>query len=401
MDILELSAQLHTKNDAKIVLLVADGLGGLPQTPAGQTELEAALTPNLDELAKNNISGLSIPVLPGITPGSGPGHLALFGYDPLKVEIGRGVLEALGIDFDLKETDIAARSNFCTIDGNGVITDRRAGRISTEKCAQLVEKLRSIKIDGIEIIVEHAKEYRFVTILRGSDLGGEITDTDPQITGVVPLEPVAKDEKSQKTVDIIKQFIQKAKEVLKEEHPANMILFRGFGKHPAIPSVEKQYGLHAAAIATYPMYRGVARLAGMTILPVVKTFQEQIALLKEQWNNYDFFFVHYKYTDGRGEDGDFAAKVKCIEELDTLIPEIMNLHPEVLLVTGDHSTPATMKAHSWHPVPTLLVSKNCRPDKATAFGESACLQGGLGQIEAKYLLPLAMAHALKLKKFGA
>lgn len=401
MDILELSSQLHMQNDAKIVLLVADGVGGLPQTPAGQTELESALTPNLDELAKNNISGLSIPVLPGITPGSGPGHLALFGYDPLKVEVGRGVLESLGIDFDLKVQDVAIRGNFCTVNEKGNITDRRAGRISTETCSLLVQELKNIHIDGVELFVEPVQDYRFVLIFRGEHLGGNVSTTDPQLTGKSPLDPIAQDITSEKTADIAREFIKQAKEILKNDHPANMILLRGIGKRPHLPSIEQLYGLRSAAIAIYPMYRGVARLAGMTILPRAENFAAQIETLKKEWNNYDFFFIHYKYTDSRGEDGDFAGKVKCIEEFDAKIPDVMSLNPTVLLVTGDHSSPATLAAHTWHPVPTLLVSSTCRPDKATQFGESECLQGGLGQIEAKYLLPLALAHARRLKKFGA
>jgi 2,3-bisphosphoglycerate-independent phosphoglycerate mutase len=397
----DLMRSLHMKNSSKIVMVVSDGLGGLPVEPGGPTELEAAATPNLDRLAAENVCGLSIPVLPGITPGSGPGHLALFGYDPLEFAIGRGLLEALGVDLEVGPHDVAIRGNFCTVNERGEITDRRAGRIPTETCARLVDKLRRIRIEGVELIIEPVREYRFAMILRGDGLEGDVEDTDPQVTGVPPLEPRARNEASRRTAEVAAEFIRQARELLKDEHPANMLTLRGFARRPPMPAFGELYGLRAAAIAVYPMYRGLARLVGMTVLPKVANLAEQVAALRENWERFDFFFLHFKYTDSTGEDGKFAEKVKRIEELDAAIPEIVALKPDVLIVTGDHSTPCAWRSHSWHPVPVLLASRLCRPDRAKAFGESECLLGGLGQIEARYLMPLALAHAGRLQKYGA
>jgi 2,3-bisphosphoglycerate-independent phosphoglycerate mutase len=400
-DLQDLTRKLQRQNDSKIVMLVADGLGGLPIEAGGGTELETAKTPNMDALAKAGTLGLSTPVLPGIAPGSGPGHLGLFGYDPLEYQIGRGVLEALGIDFELGPNDVAIRGNFCTLDADGNITDRRAGRVSSEIASKLCEKLDKIEIPGVEVFVQHVKEYRLVIVFRGEGLGGNVNDTDPQKTGVPPLEPIGADEPSQKTAEIARQFLAQAREILKDDLPANLLTMRGIDKMPAVPTYKEVYGLRAAAIAVYPMYRGLARLVSMEILDAGQTLDDQMNRLKASWNDYDFFFVHFKYTDSTGEDGNFQAKVQRTEELDAIIPRITELNPDVLIVTGDHSTPAKMKSHSWHPVPVLLSSDLCRPDRCEVFGESECIMGGLGQFPAKYLMGFAMAHAGRLEKFGA
>ena len=399
----DLIRRLRENNGSKIILLVADGLGGLPIEPGGKTELETAKTPNLDRLAKEGTVGLSTPVAPGITPGSGPGHLGLFGFDPLKHEIGRGVLEALGIGVEVGPKDVAIRGNFCTIDAEGRVTDRRAGRISTEVCEKLVEKLRSgVKIAGVEILVEAVREYRCVVRFRGDGLGDSVCDTDPLSTGLRTIAPLGADPDSEKTAKIAAEFLRQAKEILKAEHPANYLMMRGFAKFPDIASMEDVYGLKAAAVAVYPMYRGLARLVGMTILEPGKTIADQMEVVKAHWEKYDFFFIHYKYTDSSGEDGDFARKVSMIEALDVEIPKLTALSPDVLIVTGDHSTPSRMKSHSWHPVPLLFhAPATSRPDFVDTFGERPCLQGGLGQILAKDIMPLAMAHAGRLQKFGA
>ena len=397
----DLTRKLQRRNDSKIVLLVADGLGGLPMEPGGRTELETARTPHLDALAKRGVLGLSIPVLPGIAPGSGPGHLGLFGYDPLKYDIGRGVLEALGIDFELGPDDVAIRGNFCSLDADGNITDRRAGRIASEIGAELCEKLDQIAIPGVEVFVRPVKEYRLVIVFRGSGLGGQVDDTDPQATGVPPLEPAARDEASQKTVEVAAEFLKLARQLLKDDHPANFLTLRGIAKRPAIPTYEEVYGLRSAAIAVYPMYRGLARLVGMDVLDAGQTLNDQMQRLEAVWNEYDFFFVHYKYTDSTGEDGNFDAKVARTEEVDAALPRITALKPDVLIVTGDHSTPSKLKSHSWHPVPVLLAADTCRFDPCDSFGETQCLNGGLGQFEAKYLMLQALAHAGRLEKYGA
>ena len=400
-DLHDLTRRLKKPNDSKIVLLVADGLGGLPLEPGGRTELETARTPNLDALAARGSLGLSIPVLPGITPGSGPGHLGLFGYDPITYQIGRGVLEGLGIDFDLGPDDVAIRGNFCTLDESGNITDRRAGRIATETAAPLCEKLDQIEIPGVEVFVRCVKEYRLVIVFRGAGLGGDVDDTDPQRTGVPPLDPQPREAASSKTADVAAEFLRQARERLADDAPANFLTMRGIAKRPAIPTCEEVYGLRSAAIAVYPMYRGLARLVGMDVLDAGQTLADQCDRLESAWNEYDFFFVHFKYTDSTGEDGNFEKKVERIEELDAALPRMTSLNPTVLIVTGDHSTPAKMRSHSWHPVPTLLAAENCRFDGSDAFGEEQCLGGSLGRFEAKYLLSLALAHAGRLDKFGA
>jgi 2,3-bisphosphoglycerate-independent phosphoglycerate mutase len=401
MDIHDLTRELNEKSDSKIVLLVADGLGGLPMQARGKTELETARTPNLDRLAGIGVQGASIPVLPGISPGSGPGHLGLFGYDPLKYVIGRGALEATGIGFELQPGDVAIRCNFCTLDQQGRIADRRAGRIATDESAPLAISLRQIKIPGIEIFVEPVKEHRFVVVFRGVGLGAKVRDTDPQAVGVPPLEPETDDPGSRKTVEVARAFLAQARQILGSHPKANFHTMRGFAGKPDLPSYQEVYGLRAAAIAVYPMYKGLARLVGMSLVGKPQTLSEQVDLLTQHWSQYDFFFLHFKYTDSTGEDGDFAGKVKRIEEFDAALPRMEALRPNVLIVTGDHSTPSYLKSHSWHPVPTLLVSDCCRPDGNEAFNESTCIRGGLGQFEAKYLMTLALANARRLSKYGA
>lgn len=396
----ELIQSLKT-DGGKIVMLVSDGIGGLPMTPGGKTELETANTPNLDALAARGVLGMSTPILPGITPGSGPGHLGLFGYDPLEYPIGRGVLEASGIAFPVGPDDVCIRCNFCTIDEAGLITDRRAGRIPTEESAEVVKLLRAVSIPGVEVFVEPVKEHRFVVVFRGKGLGGNVADTDPQKTGLAPLDPVAKDEASQKTAEVAKEFFNQAKRILAGQPKANCLTMRGFATKPNLPSYKDLYGLNAAAIAVYPMYKGLASLVGMELVGKPQSLKEEIEVLKENWEKYDFFFVHFKYTDSRGEDGDFDAKVKMIEELDSVVPEIAALNPAALVVTGDHSTPAKMASHSFHPVPTMIVSDLARTDACTAYNETEASRGSLGHFQAIYLMSLAMAHAGRLEKYGA
>jgi 2,3-bisphosphoglycerate-independent phosphoglycerate mutase len=393
--------QISVVSPSKIVMLVIDGLGGLPDVRTGKTELETAHTPYFNQLAKKGICGLIDPVSPGITPGSGPGHLALFGYDPLKFVIGRGVLEALGIGFELKKNDVAARGNFCTVDEKGLITDRRAGRITTDKCTALCALLSHIKLQGVESFVLPVKEHRFSFILRGKGLAADINDTDPQKTGVAPYSAKHTKTTAKHTTDVVNDFINKSKRVLAEHHPTNMILLRGFSKLPHIPSINDIYKLTPAAIASYPMYKGLAKLVGMKIYDADGGIQEELRILDKCYAKHDFFYVHVKHTDSAGEDGDFKRKVKVIEQVDSALPQLLNLKPEVIIVSGDHSTPALLKGHSWHPVPLLLYSQWCRHDNVKEFSELACISGGLGRLQAVDIMPLAMANALKLTKFGA
>ena len=398
---LNLMRELAIDAETKIILLVVDGVGGLPVAPDGLTELEAARTPNLDALAARSICGMGTPVAPGITPGSGPGHLSLFGYDPLEYGIGRGVLEALGIGFDLGPDDLAARGNFCSFDAQGLITDRRAGRIPTEIGARLCEKLRQVNLPGVVTFVEPVKEYRFVLVLRGEGLVDGLTETDPQQVGKPPLPVRPLRTEAAHTANLLNQWLAGARQLLADEHPANGCNLRGIAKDPGLPTMPDIYKLRCGAIATYPMYRGVAKLAGMKVLPTGETIEEEVETLKQHWADYDFFFFHVKKTDSRGEDGDFDGKVKVIEHLDEVMPDILALEPDVVVITGDHSTPAVWKAHSWHELPVLLWSKHVRRDSVTQFGERPCMAGGLGHIHNTDLLPLAMAYAERLAKYGA
>ncbi len=398
---LELARKLSQSNTTKIILCVLDGLGGLPRETTLRSELEQADIPNLDRLAARSEIGLTIPVGPGITPGSGPGHLALFGYDPYKYDIGRGVLEAVGIDFELGPDDVAARGNFCTLDADGNITDRRAGRVATEISSKLVERLREIKLEGAEVFVEPVREHRFVLVLRGPGLGDLVSTTDPQTTGVPPLQAVGSDEPSQKTAALVNEFVRQALEILKDAAPANGLVLRGFAKYPQLPQFPEIWKLRAAALAVYPMYRGLAKLAGMDALACPGGLDEQLHVIKQRWDDYDYFFVHYKYTDAAGEDGDFERKCHALADFDSRVPDFLDLGADVLMIAGDHSTPALMAAHSWHPVPFLLHSKYCREGNAHGFNEQECLRGSLGQFPAVDVMPLAMAHAMRFQKYGA
>ena len=402
-DYAELIKDLVEKTPSRILLVVADGLGGLSMEPGGPTELEAARTPNLDALTKSSSLGLLEPVGPGITPGSGPAHLALFGYDPVKYNIGRGVLEGLGIDFPLTGRDVAARFNFATADGEGKLTDRRAGRLSTEENQRLVQKLRGgvAAPPGCEIFIETVKEHRGLLVLRGDGLCGAIHDTDPQELGVSALPARALVPEAEKTVGLVNGVIAQAMKVLKGETHGNTILFRGFAKHEPLPTMADRYGVDSFAVAQYPMYRGLARLVEMTVAPHTTSGAEDLDTLARNFSAYTFFYLHFKKTDSRGEDGDFAAKVKAIEELDGMIPALLALKPDVLAVTADHSTPCRLAMHSWHPVPLLLHSPYCRTSGASRFNERTCGAGALGLRPSVSLMPILLAHARKLIKFGA
>jgi 2,3-bisphosphoglycerate-independent phosphoglycerate mutase len=400
---LNLMRELSVKTDSKIVLLVLDGLGGLPMEEGGRTELEAAETPNLDALAARSDLGLSRPVAAGVSPGSGPGHLGLFGYDPVRFQVGRGVLSALGVGFDLGESDLAARVNFATKDESGRISDRRAGRIPSEKGEELVELLNeNLKIEGVEVFVVHEKEYRAVAVFRGEGLSDALADSDPQRTGLEPLTVETTDgsEEARRSAEIANSFVEQANEILADQLPANTVLVRGFGMHPALPSFEETYDLDAAAIASYPMYKGLARLAGMQLLKEGEGISGEFETLENNWDDHDFFFIHIKPTDAAGEDGDFDRKASVIEEVDAQIPGLLDLGPDALAITGDHATPAKLKSHSWHGVPLLLASPYTLPT-ADSFGERQCAGGSLGLFPAEEIMGYLMGHALKLNRFGA
>jgi 2,3-bisphosphoglycerate-independent phosphoglycerate mutase len=396
--------ELSVSTDSKIVLLVLDGLGGLPMDPYGRTELEAANTPNLDALATRSDLGLSRSVAAGVSPGSGPGHLALFGYDPLKYEVGRGVLSALGVGFELGENDLAARVNFATKDESGRISDRRAGRIATEEAAKLVDLLNeNLHFDDAEVFLIHEKEHRAVAIFRSEGLSDALSESDPQRVGLEPppIEPTnGAGAEAEKGAELANAFIEEADAILADQDPANTVLLRGFGMHPALPNFDEVYKLRASAIASYPMYKGLARLAGMEVLEEGEGIPGEFATLKDNWDSYDFFFIHVKAPDAAGEDGDPGRKAAVIEEVDALVPDLLELGPAALAVTGDHATPAKMKSHSWHAVPFLLASEYTLPT-AEGFGERSCAGGSLGVFPAEEIMGLLMGHALKLNRYGA
>ena len=405
MDQLDLIRQLSQENDTKIVLLVMDGVGGLSLEPGGKTELETAQTPNLDAVARDSSCGLMDIVGPGITPGSGPGHLALFGYHPVEHIVQRGALAAAGIDFVQEPGDVAARANFCTVDDAGNVLDRRADRIPTEESAPLCELLeKEVRVDGVQVFVRPVKEHRVLVVFRGEGLDDKLHDTDPQQTGVPPLEPqVTEDEPAaNRTAEVVAEFLKQVGQTLRGKHPkAIMMLMRGFALKPDLPQVADVYTLRAAAEATYPMYRGLARRGGREGLEPRAGIAEEFEEVEANWDKFDFFFVHYKYTDSTGEDGDFDRKVEAIEEVDAHLPGLLALKPDVLAVTADHSTPAKLAMHSWHPVPVMIQGPYVRTDEVTEFGESTCSRGNLHRIPALALMPLLLANARRLAKFGA
>ncbi len=407
MNLDALYSKLLVKTNAKLALIVLDGLGDLATGgPDSSTPLEAAHTPNLDALTKNSAQGRMIPVAPGITPGSGPGHLALFGYDPLEFQVGRGVIEALGLGLTLKAGDVCARANFCTLNAKGLVTDRRAGRIATEVCEELCDLLskKIKKIGDTEVIIKAGKEHRFVVIFRGKGLEGPLTDSDPNREGlpIATVKPTdAKSAKQKKAAKLVAEFYKAALPLLAKKQPANGFLMRGIAHQPAIPTFEDRYGLRAAAIAVYPMYKGLAQLVGMEKIEGPQTIAEQFERYIAEYDNYDYFFIHYKYTDKAGEDGNFDAKRKAIEDFDAALPILLGKMPDVLAITGDHSTPVSMKGHSWHPQPVLLTSACSGSDKLERFTETGANMGSLGVFEAKYLVRYMQANARMYDKFGA
>jgi 2,3-bisphosphoglycerate-independent phosphoglycerate mutase len=395
---------LITPAQTKIVMLVMDGLGGLPMEPGGKTELEAARTPHLDALAAVSALGLSEPVGPGITVESGPGHLAIFGYDPLQYRIGRGVLEAVGVGFDLGPNDVAVRGNYCTVDSDGVVSDRRAGRIPNNISKEL-SKLLTTRIEDVDFLVETVREHRLAIVLRGPGLSADVSDSDPLKNGYRPLPIRANKPGAEKTARVMNRFVERACQIMDAytpKPPANMLLMRGFDSYPNFPAFPELFGLRAAAIAVYPTYRGIAKLVGMQVLPVEGgTAADEFTALEKHWNDFDFFYLHVKETDLAGEDGDFARKVRIIEEVDSLMPRLAALNPDVVIVSGDHSTPAMLKGHSWHPIPTLVYGKYVRADGIDEFGEGACARGSLGVMPAKNIMPIALANAGRIMKWSA
>jgi 2,3-bisphosphoglycerate-independent phosphoglycerate mutase len=409
MDMLPIIAELAQKTPSKILLVVLDGVGGLPLEQGGPTELAAAHTPNLDALAEKSALGLLTPVYPGLAPGSGPGHLSLFGYNPFQYLVGRGALSAIGIGADFQDGDVGVRGNFATLDAQGRVADRRAGRPSDAENVRVVGKLKAAiqEIEGVQVRFYTESEHRFVVILRGEGLGEQVTDTDPQKTGVPPLQAEPKDKsdhKSQRTAQVLNRLSERIREVLADEPQINGALFRGISERPRFPLMSEVYHLTPACIASYPMYKGLASLVGMEVLPVegVEDAPEgKVKALEQNWERFDFFYLHFKKTDSTGEDGNFGEKVHKIELFDHLLPQLLALKPDVLAITGDHSTPSRMKAHSWHPVPLLLHAPLLRNDPARRFTEDEAAKGSLGHLRGVELMPLLLAHAGKLQKFGA
>jgi len=400
MDIQKITAELSIETDSKIILLVLDGLGGLPVK--GKTELEAAHKPHLDSLAEKSACGLADPVFMGITPGSGPAHLSLFGYSPTKYLLGRGILEALGVGVTVGKNDLVARGNFATLKGNRVI-DRRAGRIPTQDNEKLCQQInKGIKtIEGIHVALYPGKEHRFVVKFSGEGLSDSLTDADPQKDNKPRVSARPLSDRAKKTTNIVNAFIDRTTALLLDSPNANTVLLRGFSKCPSLPTMAELYKLKLLAIANYPMYKGLAKLVGMEISDPGPEIEDLFTALEDHYSDFSFFYIHIKKTDASGEDGDYDAKKKAIETVDMYIPRLLALQPDVLVVTSDHSTPCLLKSHSWHPNPFLLHSRTAQTDHVNIFSESACAQGYLGRFQALYAMPLMLAHAGKLKKYGA
>jgi 2,3-bisphosphoglycerate-independent phosphoglycerate mutase len=391
----------HALEGGSILLIVIDGLGGMADAEAG-TELEEARTPNLDRLAHEGVTGLLEPVGPGVTPGSGPGHLALFGYDPLAFELGRGTLSAAGLGFELRPGDVAARGNLCTLDAAGNVVDRRAGRPSDDEARRVIDRLQAeVRIEGVEVILRPERGHRLLVVLRGEGLDPRVSDTDPQTTGRPPLDPEALDPAAERTARVARVLTEQARQVLAGEPRANGLLLRGFDSHRELPSFAERYGLRPAAVAVYPMYRGIASLLGFEVLGPPSDLDEQVRLAVEHAGRFDYVFFHHKDADAAGEDGDRAAKVAAIERLDAALPDLLAPAPDVVAVTGDHATPSQMAAHSWHPVPVLVHGPRCGRDDVERFGERWCLRGGLGRRPSMELMPILLANAGRLAKYGA
>ena len=385
----------------KIVLVVIDGLAGFAGPDRG-SELEEAATPNLDRLAAGGSVGLLDPVGPGITPGSGPAHLALFGYDPVEFQLGRGALSAAGLEYEIKPGDVAARGNLATLDGDGRVVDRRAGRLPDAEAVEVVKKLsEGVAIDGVEVTVAHEAQHRVLVIFRGPDLSAALSDTDPQVTGVAPSHAMAHTRFAERTAEVVAEFDRQVRALLADEPQANAILLRGFDSHRDLPSMHERYGVRSAAVAVYPMYRGIGRLVGMHVLPTPADLDGELQLLRDHWDSYDYFFFHHKAADSAGEDGDFEAKVAAIEALDAAVPALSEMKPDVLVVTGDHATPSQMAAHSWHPVPVLMSGPLAGRDHVERFGERWCREGALGRRPGTELMPIMLAAAGRLAKYGA
>jgi len=394
-------APLIAQADSKIILVVLDGLGGMADLEAG-TELEDAATPNLDGLASEGVTGLLEPVGPGITPGSGPGHLALFGYDPETFLLGRGTLSAAGLDVELRPGDVAARGNLCTIAADGAVVDRRAGRPPDDEARRIVDRLNAeVRVDGVEVSFAHERGHRLLLVLRGEGLDPRVSDTDPQHEGVPPLDPRPLDPVAARTAEAAASVIAESRRVLADEPLANGLLLRGFDSHRELPAFRDRTGLRAAAVAVYPMYRGIARLLGFEVLGPPADLVEEIELLRKHWNDFDFFFLHHKDADAAGEDGNRDAKIAAIERFDAVVPDLMELAPTVIAVTGDHATPSQMAAHSWHPVPVVVRGARAGRDDVDRFGERWCRTGGLGLRPSMHLMPILLANAGRLAKYGA
>jgi 2,3-bisphosphoglycerate-independent phosphoglycerate mutase len=397
----EIVPRLVTDGTTKIVLVLIDGLGGVRTDERG-SELHAAGTPNMDRLAREGSSGLHTVIAPGVTSGSGAGHLAVFGYDPLVYELGRGALSAAGVGFPLKPGDVAARVNFCTLDAYGNIADRRAGRIPTDEnsrlCVKILAGLRPP--EGVEVFLETERDHRALLVLRGEGLSPHLLDTDPQVTGLPPKPPTATGPEALQTAADLSDILAQVAVALEGEK-ANFLLLRGFDTLRELPLFPARYRLRAQGVAIYPMYTGIARILGMDVTTVVGGVPEELEALRAAWADHDFFYFHHKKADSAGEDGDFDRKVAAIEEIDAVIPDIVALNPDVVCVTGDHATPSQLRSHSWHPVPFVLWGPRVGVDGARVFDEEAALAGAYGSILGKELMGLMLAGAGHLIKYGA
>ncbi|MDD3408250.1 MAG: 2,3-bisphosphoglycerate-independent phosphoglycerate mutase [Methanobacteriaceae archaeon] len=411
----------------KGIILVMDGMGDRPLKELdNQTPLQAANTPNMDKMAECGITGIMDSIRPGIIPGSDTAHLSILGYDPYEVYTGRGPFEASGVGLDVIPGDIAFRCNFSTADENGIITDRRAGRIR-EGTKDIVDVLNTMVIKGyedIQIIFKESTGHRAVLVLRGEGLSDKVTDADPKVEGKKPkiVESTDGSEEAKRTADLLNKIVEKSYEMVKnhpvnigrmEENkpPANIIIPRGAGAVPKVEHINEKYEVNSACIAETGLFMGIGRFAGMDIIEmddvtggVDTNLDNIIDTIINQVNNTDhnFFLINIDGADEAGHDGNAIQKKEFIEKVDKIVmSKLLNLKNVVLFLTADHSTPISVMNHSGDPVPVIINSPEVRVDDVKEYNEFAVAKGGLCRIRGSDVMNIVMDLMNNSHKFGA
>ncbi|MCK4443355.1 MAG: 2,3-bisphosphoglycerate-independent phosphoglycerate mutase [Thermoplasmata archaeon] len=405
----------------KILLIILDGMADRPVAVLGsKTPLQAANTPNMDWFAKNGMCGQMDPIAPGVRPGSDTSHLAILGYNPHEVYTGRGPFEAAGVGLPMEHGDIAFRCNFGTIDADGTVRDRRAGRIR-KGTSEIARDLDGMPIEGVKVIFKEATEHRAVLILRGDGLSPKVTDVDPHAVGVKYHECEALEPEAGRTAEIVNEFVERSREILADhevnkkrlkegDFPANIILPRGSGVFPHLDSLEERFGIRSAAICGVTLIKGICRVAGMKILDVDGATggldTDMIAKGKaaiEALESYDFVFLNVKAPDICGHDGDPEGKVKVAERLDMMMSFIRKeLRNDVIMaVTSDHSTPVSVRDHAGDSVPLIVYGKDIRVDEVSSYDEISVTKGILGRIRGSDLIHILLDQSGRAEKFGS